>query len=266
MANRIPKEDFPILKKHCRLLLNFFQDNFEKRFEYTKDDNFAFMILCFLSKQKEHLNSVLTLVQNELYSDSMIISRNMIEGVGIILWVSEDLQKRALQWKKFSLITDYRNALKEAKSDKTKIDKGILERTFNEGGYFLKESYKKTNIQIKNLPLDPFKKTWLFDEAGQEVKIYKLFKNENKVLYDIYSDMSDWVHWNINKIGARIRREKSEVGFHSSLIQDGCFALSSAFLSLHYLFEVVNKHLVLELDEKIQQLTDNYKAELSINT
>ncbi len=266
MINRNPEIDLPILKKYATLLLNFFQENFEKRFEYSQDDHFAFMILCFLNKQKEHLNSVLTLVQAESFSDSMIISRNMIEGVGIILWVCEDLQNRALQWRKFSLVTDYRIDLKKANGDKTKVDKGILERSLNEGYYFLKESYKKPNVQIKNLPPDPFKNTWLLDETAHEVKIYKFFVNENKVLYEIYSDMSDWVHWNVNRIGTRIHREKSEVGFYSSPIQDGCFALSSAFLSMHYFFEVVNKHLNLMLDEEIKKFKDNFKNELCVNT
>ncbi|RJP74333.1 MAG: hypothetical protein C4539_00365 [Ignavibacteriales bacterium] len=265
MVSRDSEKDLTILKKHVNLLLDFFRENFERRFEYPKDDYFAFMILCFLSKQKEHLNSVLTLIKNESYSDSMIISRNMIEGVGIILWVSLDLQKRALQWKKYSIITDYRMYLKKTHGDKTKIAQVIIERSLNEGYFFLKESYKKTNIQKKNLPADPFRKTWLLDETGQEVKPYKFFDNENKVLYEIYGDMSDWVHWSISRIGARIYRENSEVGFYSSPAQDGCYALSSAFLSMHFIFEVVNKHLNLKLDDKIKQLSDNYKNELIIN-
>jgi len=266
MKERNPVNDLPIFVKNSGLLIKFFENNFQKRFEYRNDDHFAFMILCFLVKQKEHLNSVLTLVNAGSYSDAMIISRNMVEGVGIILWISEDLQKRALQWRKYSLVTDYRLSLKKAKGDKSKIDKNIIDRSLNEGCDFLKECYKKSKIQLKNLPPDPFKNTWLFNDVGEEVKIYKFFGDENKVLYEIYSEMSDWAHWNVGRIGTRIERINSEVGFYSSPVKDGCFALSSAILSMHYIIEVANKHLNLKLDKKIKQLMKNFKNELGINT
>jgi len=266
MVERNYINDFPIIIRNSESLLNFFDDNYNRRFEYTDDDHFSFMILCFLFKQREHMSSILSLINVGSYSDAMLIARNMIEGVGIILWVSENLQKRALQWRKYSIITDYRLSLKQAKGEKSKIDKKVLARSIEEGYEYLKECYKKPKIQIKNLPPDPFKSTWLFDDTGEEVKIYKFFGSENKDLYDSYSEMSDWAHWNVSRIGTRIDRNKSEVSFFNSPIKDGCFALTSAFVSLHYFYEVINKHLKLGLDNKIKSLKDNYLKELGIDT
>jgi len=266
MNNRTPDKDLPILLKYSELLLDLFENNFETRFKYSIDDHFAFMILCFLSKQKEHLISAMTLVKSESYSDAMIISRNMIEGVGIISWVSEDLQKRALQWRKYSVVSDYRLTLKKANGDKSKLDKEILNRSLSEGYEFLKESLKKPKTQLNNLPLDPFKKSWLFDENGNEVKIYKLFGTDNKVLYEIYGEMSDWAHWNVSRIGTRINRNSSEVEFHSSKAQDGCLALSSAIISIEYFFRFANKHLNLKLIEELDKLMNNFKIDMEINT
>lgn len=264
MVERNYSNDLPIIIRNSELLLKFFDENFNRRFEYSDDDHYTFMILCFLFKQREHLSSVLSLINVASFSDAMIIARNMVEGVGIVLWVSENLQKRALQWRKYCVITDYRLSLEQAKRDKIKIDKNLLELSVKEGYEYLKERYKKPKIQIKNLPSDPFKSTWLFDDYGKEVKIYKFFGGDNKDLYDSYCEMSDWVHWNVSSIGTRLARNKSEVGFFSSPIKDGCFALSSAFVSMHYFYVVINQHLKLGLDDKIKTLSDNYLKELGI--
>src|SRR3989304_3640237 len=107
------EKDIEIFKKHTIILRQFFEDHYVRRFEYPVEDHFAFMLLCFLSKQKEHLESVITLVNAQLYSDAMIIARNMIEGLGNIYWVSMDMNKRALRWRKYCVVTDYRIALKK---------------------------------------------------------------------------------------------------------------------------------------------------------
>ena len=260
---RNPEKDFPILKKLVEKLKDLLHQNFVKRFEYPKDDHFSFMLLCFLSKQNEHLESVLSLVNSELYSDAMIISRNMIEGIGIINWVSKDKNIRALRWRKYCIVTDYRIALKKHKGDKSKIDKDIIDRLEKEGEEYLCERLRKPIVQKNNLTIDPYKQYWLFDDDGKEVNTYSLFEEGDKQLYEIYSDMSDWVHWNVNRIGTRLIREKSEVGYFKNPIQDGCLALSSAFLSLFYLMEVANQHLKLNYDELLANISESYKVDMN---
>lgn len=261
MSNSV--EDLPKLKKQVENLREVFHQNFEKRFEFPKDDHFSFMLLCFLSKQFEHLESVLNLVNSELYSDAMIISRNMIEGFEIINWVSKDKNKRALRWRKYSVVTDYRIALKKTEGDKNKIDKDIIDRLEKEGEEYLCERLRKPKVQKNNLSADPYKQYWRFDDDGEEVKIYSLFDEGDKQLYEIYSDMSDWVHWNVNRIGRRLTRDKSEVGYFKNPTQDGCLALSSAFLSLFYLMDVVNQHLKLNYDSVLNDVSESYKVDMN---
>lgn len=256
-------EDLPKLKKQVENLREVFHQNYEKRFEYPNDNHFSFMLLCFLNKQFEHLNSVLNLVNSELYSDAMIISRNMIEGFAIINWVSKDKNKRALRWRKYCVVTDYRIALKRNKGDKNKIDKDIIDRLEKEGEEYLFERLRKPKVQKNNLSADPYKQYWLFDDDGKEVKIYSLFDEGDKQLYEIYSDMSDWVHWNVNRIGRRLTRDKSEVGYFKNPAQDGCLALSSAFLSLFYLMDVVNQYLKLNYDSVLNNVTESYKVAMN---
>lgn len=220
------------------------------------------MLLCFLSKQNEHLHSVITLIDAKMYSDAMIISRNMIEGLGNIDWVSLDMNKRALRWRKYCVVTDYRIALRNANDDKNKIDPEILKRVELEGGEYLKERFKKQKVQKKNLPIDPYKQNWRFDDDGEEVKIFDLFSKDDKELYNIYSDMSDWIHWNVNRIGTKLIRVKSEVGYAKNPAFDGCLALSSAFLSMLYLMGVTNKHLNLEHDVLLENVSNNYRSDL----
>jgi len=148
-------EDLPNLKKQVENLREVFHQNYEKRFEYPKYNHFSFMLLCFLNKQFEHLNSVLNLVNSELYSDAMIISRNMIEGFAIINWVSKDKNKRDLRWRKYCVVTDYRIALKRNKGDKNKIDKDIIDRLEKEGEEYLFERLRKPKVQKNNLSADP---------------------------------------------------------------------------------------------------------------
>jgi len=255
--------DLPKMKSLFEDLRGIFKQHYEMRFEYPKDDHFAFMLLCFLSKQYEHSASVLNLVNSESYSDAMIIARNMIEGVAIINWVSKDKNKRALRWRKYCIVTDYRIALKLNMGDKNKIDKSILDRLENDGEEYLCERLRKPKIQKNNLSIDPYKQYWLFDDDGIEVKIYNLFDEDDKRLYDIYSDMSDWIHWNVNRIGGRLKRDNTEVGYFGNPPRDGCLALSSAFLSLFQLMDVVNQHLKLDYDSVLNNLSENYKRKMN---
>lgn len=259
------QKDFKNLLKHKVILRDCFQQNYERRFEYPQNDHFSFMVLCFLSKQYEHSQSVLSLIEAKYYSDAMIIARNMLEGLGIINWVSKDLQKRALQWRNYSAITDYRNALKKTKGIRENIDKEVLERLNQIGVDYLCERYKKPKVQKSNLPIDPYKHFWNFDENGSEVSVYKMLSDADINLYAVYNDMSDWVHWNVNRIGLRIKRDKSEVGYIDNPIGDACLALSSSFLSLIYLMEVLDEHLELNIDSLLDEISNNYKSDLIKN-
>lgn len=259
---RNQEKDLQIFKKHVGILQQYFEKHYVRRFEYPSDDHFAFMLLCFLSKQREHLESTITLVNANLYSDAMIIARNMIEGIGNIFWVSLDMNKRALRWRKYCVVTDYRISLKKANGDKTKIDKLILELLETEGKEYLLERLRKPKVQKNNLPSDPYKQFWRFDDDGNEVNIYSLFLENDKELYNIYTDMSDWVHWNVSRIGTKLIREKSEVGYLKNPVSDGCFALSSAFLSMFYLMDVVNKYLKLGYESSLENISNDYRLEL----
>src|SRR5688572_22968758 len=76
-------ESAPRFREQLQRVLDYLRTHYDRRLEYREENNFAFMALTFLSKQRTHAQTILTLQDSR---DSLLIARSMLEGLMLLLW------------------------------------------------------------------------------------------------------------------------------------------------------------------------------------
>ena len=255
--------DIEIISNQVDLLLDLSDNIISKKIEYNTDDSFAFMSLCFLTKQIEHCRSIRFLVNAEQFSDTKIIARVTIEGLIILVWCYKNPNYYGSLWKNYAVISDYKLYKQTPKAKiSPKMEQEILTNLKSMGGAFLKKKARSIKNEHISTQEFPYAYQWLVDENGNEIKISKLFTDIDKQLQKIYRDMSGWIHWDIGSIGQNLVREKNVVKIAANNTNDGALSLAVGYQSLLGVMEIVNRYLALGFDKKLTALRDDFKSTL----
>ena len=223
--------------------------------ECLDDDHLGFMALCFLSRQIDHSQSIVTLVPNR---DATLIARSMIEGLCQLLWAAEEPMERPLKWRAFAYIHDWR--LQQVKIDRGEsIDPN--QQKSNELGiqeysklFYTKEALSSIRKKLP-LPSDPYHKTWT---CGTQIKQICDCVGAGHLHKEIYSSFSDWHHWGTAGIGETLSWNEYKVTFSSSSSSDSAMALATGFQCLLQTFELTNEHLSFTKESQIDSIRDGY--------
>ena len=256
----------PKLTRHVRELL-ILARRIEGRILISDEDHFGFMSAFYLSKQIVHLRSILTLLDADQSSDAPLVARVMIDGMVSLLWTSRDPERRALDWRSFSFVSDYRILLQKRK-DGVVVDPAeeawLLDQLQEKCDRFLTNRARKASAKGEPLPEDPYRNKWTIDKDGKAVQIESMFQDvDGEELYGLYSHMSDWVHWNPRGIGTKIQRGVAEIAFAPNPPTDAAIALTSSFQSLHQTAEVVNEHFKLGFESDLQERKEQYIRDMN---
>lgn len=119
-------------ERHVNTLLSLTEEILRGPIRYNFDeDHFGFMVLCFTTKQYDHLRSIFVLIKAGLPRDAAIIARVMMEGMVALLWVVKNGRDEfSRQWRAYSLISDFRRMQKK-KADGEDVDPSV-EKKLNE--------------------------------------------------------------------------------------------------------------------------------------
>jgi len=225
---------------------------------YNEGDHFAFMALCFLVKQIEHANSILVLVKAGLCRDALLITRSMVEGLAQLLYAARDPSNRALRWRAFVVVGDWRTmktkvALGEAVDPKKRasVEEGV--KKF--GQMFLTKKARR-RVGSQQHSGDPYSKSWsgrsyseMIEEIGRgDIRMRKL----------LYEPLSAWHHWSPEGVGQAIRRDGDMVEFAAPTPEDAWTALATGFQCLFQTAAVLDSHLQLGLQSRLSDLRARY--------
>ncbi len=223
--------------------------------ECLDDDHLGFMALCFLSRQIDHVQSIVKLVPNR---DAILIARSMIEGLCQLLWAAQNPMERPLKWRTFAYIHDWR-------LQQVKIDRGesidLNQQKSNElgiqeyGNLFYTREAKSAISQNHPLPTDPYHKNWT---CGTQVKQICDCVDAGDLHKEIYSSFSDWHHWGTAGIGESLSWTENKVTFSSSSSSNSAMALATGFQCLLQTIELTNEHLSLARESQIVSIRDGY--------
>lgn len=229
------------------------------RVEIKRDDDFALMALCYLSKQIDHAQSVIMLGESP---DTVLIVRAMLEGLCQLKWAAQTREARAKRWRDFVWVHDWR-ALRARMAQGEPCDVAVV-ATIQEGldefgSTFLKEG-RTVPVDVNVQQGDPFHPSWtctgvdrIFGAVGGEA------------LYAVYKSFSDWQHWSMGGIGRSLSPSPDGMNY---LARDSRWELAALALTFQCLWEtaeLVNGHLNFGLGDQLDHAHDQWLREVSAN-
>ncbi len=244
---RDPRE-IPFFRDQARMILAL-ADECSRGVSVREDDDFGFMAMQFLYKQIQHAESLLAL---EPRRDAGLIARTMIDGLYQLLWTSHDPEARAQQWRSFSIIHDWRliqGRLREGIPVEKSVIKNNEERLNAFGRLHLLKKPKPGSSDL-------YQRKW-----QGAVTLSEMAEVVGRELYDgPCAELSDWEHWGVSGIGESISRNDNHliVDTHSERIAG--LALLALFQCLVQTLEVVDVHFAMNLAEKLDGITANFRA------
>lgn len=251
------QQDRPGLRRWVNELLVLLREMMQQPVPYTEEDHLGFMALCFLSKQIEHMNSILILVDNEQGRDAELIARSMIEGLGQLLWAANDAQRRALRWRAFAWIHDWRtmNAQISAgepvdQNRRAEINTALAQY----GDQFLTRCARRRRQTGMPLPPDPYCQNWTGHNYSQILD----WIQGGLLRQKLYKPFSAWHHWSPGGLGVAIVRDRNAVTFLAPSPTASATALATGFQCLVQTAELVDSHLRLGFHSRIAELREGY--------
>lgn len=223
----------------------------------SEEDHLGFMALCFLSKQIDHMQSIVTLIPNR---DATLVARTMIEGLCQLLWAARNPATRPLQWRAYVWVHDWRvMQARTARGETVTPDqRRAIENALQKyGDQFLTRKAKAARSKQTPLPPDPYRNNWRLG-----VQLREIFESiEGADLYrEIYEPFSDWHHWGAGAVGKAIGRQGNRVVYSSLSSTDSATALASGFQCLYQTAELTDEHLSIGLVSKISEVRNEYGA------
>lgn len=230
----------------------------------AETDHEGFMYLAFAVVHLEHLASVLTLVEAELHRDAAVIARTMIEGMCLLRWVAEDPGDRALGWRQFAWVEDFRTlhrVLDKNEAVEQEDRKRIESNLRKHGDRFLTRKARNRLNEDPSQHLGPedYQTNWL---KAWGTDITAIAKNQlpddgDKAAFRaMYQRTSKWAHWTIRGVvdAVSIDLESQTVQHHAPMEATRDLALAAAIAATLETLGRTRHHF---------QLADSLKSELT---
>lgn len=261
-----PKKDLPVLRKHIERMIITTEKVIDRRFSYDESDHYAFMLLCFLMKQSEHLRSVAILVDAVQCRDATAIARMMLEGMSTLMWAACDHTNRPLQWRAYALVSDW-ELLNDKKANGEYVDsemeKRLSDRLRQHGPKYLTKRARRGGANDTDWR---FQKTWLLDAEGSHITRSSMFEEiKGESLYELYEDFSQWLHWTPRALGNCIERnEDGRTTYNPNSYHQAAQALAVAFLTTLQTLQLVYEHFKIQSKPPLDQLKIDFLKDVGV--
>lgn len=224
------------------------------------------MALTFVTKQREHLRSVQTLLATRAHRDALLIARTMFEGMAILLWAFRGKPERTDLWFWYGAILDWRQLRKkeEAGIPVDPQDWAALKPHLDKHGpnYYQEKVRDRIREAERNgttyeLPDDPWRNKWnTADLASMLTEI------DGRDAYDlIYRQVSEWIHWGARGILRAMQpTDWGTAGFAEEDWRAAVLALQTGCQSLLQSLEVLDDHFSLRMAQDLVTLEETRLA------
>jgi Family of unknown function (DUF5677) len=258
---RVSRVAVPRLNRLADDLLALARAAFGPRIPFDRHNAADLMVLGFTTKQCEHLRSVRLLMDASAHRDALLIARTMAEGLGMLLWATNNQPMQTDRWRDFGWILDWRRVARFERCGITLVDpadKALLKAKVDRcGPDFYRPSVRKEITAAAccgttyNVPDDPWGTDWT------DMSVEAMFREiRGTPMYEaVYRQSSEWVHWNPRAVvGAMQPTEWGIAGFTEEDWRDAHVAMQAACRSVLQSLEVLNLRFSLGLDERLTDL------------
>ncbi len=249
------ERDLPDLQRWSEQLLGLTQP-IPKQLPLPTQDHFAFMAVSFLSKQIDHMESILKLIPRR---DVALIARAMVEGLCQLLWVTHDPDVRALQWRAFGYVLDWRAMQAQIAAGRL-VDQ--MEHEEIEAGLRQYKHLFLTSKAVKALtkgvptPRDPYHPYW----HGQNVRSLCEEIRGEELYQRVYRLFSNWMHWSPAGFMMAMDVQATKTTFITMSFADSATALKAGMQCLYQTAEIVEERLKLGFKDALTQWLEGYLA------
>ncbi len=215
-----------------------------------RDDDMGFMTYVFLSKQLDHATGILKL---ENHPDTQLIARSMLESRCQLLWAYQDPKPRALMWRAFVVIVDWRTLqaqdLRGEMVDAT-TRSNALRRVGEIGAQFRK---------ARGGTADAYRREW---HPLRSVRAIFEATNSMELYTDLYGPLSEWHHWSPGGAGRAVTHTDGEFVYDARSDTMRATALAAAFQCLHDTPAVADRWLNLGIAVQLADVCKRYITRL----
>ncbi len=251
------QKDIPELSRWVAELLSLVQEIIQEPVTLSEEDHFGFMGRLFLHRQVEHIKSILILTDKNQGRDAELIARSMIEGLGQLKWAANDPQLRALRWRTFPWIFEWKTMKKKNESGESvgkKYRAKINDELAKYGEQFLTRKARHCQHKRKPLPSDPYCDNW----TGHNTKDISDSVQGQLLHKELYKPFSAWHHWSPEAFGEAIDRDQNSVKFLTPSPSSSATALRTGFQCLLETVELVDIHFKLGFNSRITKVKEEY--------
>ena len=257
------ERDLPVLQQRLDGLLSVVGEIPPKNYSFDGSDHFAFMLLAFLAKQKEHARSVLYLTQVGQGRDAGLIVRSMIEGQAQLKWAAQDLQDRPLRWRAFPYICEWRRMngiLQDGGTVSPDVSARIQQDIEQYGKYFWTKKAREYRKTGRTLPKDPYDRSWFGGRGYTQI----FAEVDEEILKEsLYSPYSAWHHWCPEGMAVALHHSSARATYSPPTARDSALALAAGFRSLVPMAQATDDYLGLGFAIILQTLIDDYVRSIS---
>lgn len=264
LQEQIAREAIPRFRALADEIAALYEVIFERSVRFEIEKGADVMPLAFVTKQREHMHSMLILIDADLHRDALLISRSMLEIAACLQWAfykrtrHKDQTKR---WLYYQVVVELRR-LRANEREGMIVDpdtKTRAEKLLNKlGSPYYRHEIKQAISKAKEqkvpyvIPDDPW------DDAWTDVSIRDMFTPwKGEAIYDgSYKQISDWVHSGpesiFDALDIREGKDWGIKGFTGRDARSAALALCNGCLSFVMVLRVVNSHFSLGHEEIIE--------------
>jgi hypothetical protein len=198
------------------------------------------LLLCYNSRLTEHANAVLRV---DLHPDSALVARSSLEGLWQLTWASQDPGSRAIRWRSFAFVRDWR--LLREKHEAGLVVAGELKKFIQEGLAAHGEVHLTTTALSRRaagrpLPDDPYNQSW---HGMATVRQLAEAIGHLAVYLQPYSRFSDRHHWDFGNVVETLRVDGKKMKWRSlspartvvaAVTTFSCYADGTQFLNDYF--------------------------------
>jgi hypothetical protein len=223
-------------------------------------DDIGEMATLFTAKQAEHLVTIHALLDAERAMDATTIARTMLEGLALLLWTAKEPGSRARAWRAYSLVVDLATLRERQRAGDVfdaSIEAELAARLATDAALFLKRGCDPMQVSS-------YRTKWHLDADGKPLRIIDILRDVSDDRFvGLYSDLSNWVHWNAKGIWGGLHRDAGRVRISWASNNASAKALAAGFQALVQSLEVLDAHLQLGQSESLKQISSRYVVQMS---
>jgi Family of unknown function (DUF5677) len=264
---RLAEKSLPAMTVVAKRLKTVAKVAFDPKIPHDPMNSADMMALAFTTKQYEHMDSVLMLIDGKAPRDACLVSRSMLEGLAQLQWAFHRVPERTDLWFWYGIIEDWRQLRRNGElgrvvdpKAKRRCDELVHEHGPRYYNTKAKERIEKAKADGTEpvLPNDPYRRAW------NELDVRSMMDQIGGLpLYDsMYRHASSWIHWNPQSLLRAMNqvRENEVEGFTETdwvsaafAMQAACRGLGQALVILDERFELGLADIFIRVQEQLTE-------------